>query len=54
VEQRCNVRVERSDRWTVFEGRVDSHVTKVSLFGLVPEEAGSRRIVDRLHVGKPR
>ena len=54
VAEFCDVRVERRDRWTIFEGCVDSHVTKVSLFGLVPNDAGARWIVDRLRIGMSR
>jgi hypothetical protein len=38
----------------VFEGRVDSYGTKASLFGLVPDEAGAKWIIDKLHIGRPR
>ena len=54
VAECCTVQVHRRQWWTVFEGRVDSHGTKVSLFGLVPEYRGARWIVDRLDVGAVR
>jgi len=54
VSRQCDLRVERRNRWTVFEGRVDSHGTKVSLFGLVPDDAGAKWIIDKLYVGRSR
>lgn len=49
----CDVKVERQDGWYVFKGRVSSSGIKARLFGMVPRKHNARRIIDRLHVGRP-
>ena len=46
------LRVIRHGHWFLIGGRVDSHQTKLIIFGLVPEIEGARWIVDRLHIGR--
>lgn len=53
LAERCEVTVRHDGNWFVLGGRVDSFGTKARLFSLVPEDGGARRIVDRVHVGRP-
>jgi len=46
----CDFTVERDGRWWVFDGKVDSQMTKCSLIDLTPTVDGAQWVVDKLRV----
>lgn len=50
VADACDFTVKRDGRWWVFDGNVDSQLTKCSLIELTPTVDGAQWVVDKLLV----